>query len=246
MKLSGKIALVTGASGGIGKCIALELSRAGAVVILNYNRNHEGARETLGLIKADGGLGLVLQGDISDYNNVSVMISEIIRKYGKIDILVNNAGISMVGLFSDSDEKDWEAMINTNLKGVFNCSHNVLKYMIPAKFGNIINISSIWGNSGASCEVVYSATKGGVNSFTRALAKELAPSNIRVNAIAPGVIETEMNNWLSEEEKRELKKNIPMDSFGRGDDIGKLVVFLASNDSRYMTGQVITIDGGMI
>lgn len=143
-------------------------------------------------------------------------------------------------------EEDWNSLIDINLKGVINCSHYALKYMLSKKSGSIINISSIWGNTGASCEVIYSATKGAVNSFTKALARELAPSNIRVNAIAPGVIDTEMNKHLSEEEKASLKLEIPMMKFGSGEDVGKVAVFLASEASKYITGQVITVDGGMI
>jgi len=246
MKLSGKTALVTGASRGIGRSIAVELSKAGAIVAVNYNKNEEGAYETLKIIKENGGFGIVVKGDVSSYKEVKNMIDLTIHKFGRIDILVNNAGISKVGLFMDMQEDEWSDLLKIDLNGVINCSHYALKYMAYQKSGNIINISSIWGNSGASCETVYSAAKGAVNSFTKALAKEMALSNIRVNAIAPGVIDTEMNKWLSLEDKEALLQEIPMMRFGTGEDIGKLTVFLTSDEAKYITGQIITVDGGML
>jgi 3-oxoacyl-[acyl-carrier protein] reductase len=246
MNLSGKVALVTGASRGIGRNIAVELVKSGAIVAVNYNRNEEGAVETLRLIKDSGGYAIAVKGDISSYKESRDIIDQVVSKLGNIDILVNNAGISKVGLFMDMIESDWNELIDVDLKGVINCSHCALKYMLRQKRGSIINISSIWGNAGASCEVVYSAAKGAVNSFTKALAKELGPSNIRVNAIAPGVIDNEMNAWLSKDEKESLIQEIPMMKFGTGDDIGKVAVFLASEDSKYITGQIITVDGGML
>lgn len=245
MNLQGKVALVTGSSRGIGKGIAKQLAQIGASVIINYKKNREGAEETLKSIKELGGYASIIQADVSDYNQVQNMINSILEKFGKIDILVNNAGISTIGLFMDATPKDWDCMLDTNLKGVFNCTNCVVKHMISRKEGSIINISSIWGNEGASCEVLYSATKGGINSFTKALAKELGPSNIRVNAIAPGVIDTQMNKWLTSEEKQELVEEIPLSKFGTVEDIGKVAAFLASNDSKYITGQIITVDGGM-
>jgi 3-oxoacyl-[acyl-carrier protein] reductase len=246
MNLSGKVALVTGASRGIGRNIAVELVKSGAVVAVNYIRNEEGAAETLRLIKENGGYAIAVKGDISSYKESKDVIDQVVSKLGNIDILVNNAGISKVGLFMDMTESDWNELIDVDLKGVINCSHCALKYMLRQKRGSIINISSIWGNAGASCEVVYSAAKGAVNSFTKSLAKELGPSNIRVNAIAPGVIDNEMNAWLSKDERESLIQEIPMMKFGTGDDIGKVAVFLASEDSRYITGQIITVDGGML
>jgi 3-oxoacyl-[acyl-carrier protein] reductase len=246
MNLSGKIALVTGASSGIGRGIALELSKAGASLVLNYNKNLQGAEETKKLIEEAGGYAYIAQGDVSSYGEVKQMVDDIIKKFGKIDVLVNNAGVSKVGLFIDMTEADWDIIMDTNLKGLFNCSHNVASHMLAEKSGSIINISSIWGNVGASCEVIYSASKGGMNSFTKALAKELAPSNIRVNAIAPGVINTNMNQWLTDEEKESLKQEIPMLRLGESEDIGKLVSFLAGEDSKYITGQIISVDGGML
>ncbi|ERI89505.1 oxidoreductase, short chain dehydrogenase/reductase family protein [Clostridiales bacterium oral taxon 876 str. F0540] len=246
MKLAGKTALVTGASRGIGRSIAVELSKAGAVVAVNYNNNEEGAIETLKIIKDNGGFGIIVKGDVSSYNEVKNMIETIIYKIGKIDILVNNAGISKVGLFMDMKEEEWSSLLNTDLNGVINCCYYSLKHMSYRKSGCIINISSIWGNAGASCEAIYSAAKGGVNSFTKALAKEMALSNIRVNAIAPGVIDTEMNSWLTTEDREELLQEIPMMRFGTGEDIGKLTAFLASDEASYITGQIITVDGGML
>jgi len=246
MSLSGKTALITGASRGIGRSIAIELAKAGASVAINFSKDINGAEETLKLIKDMGGYGFIIQGDISKYDTAKAVVEKVVSTFGKIDILVNNAGISKVGLFMDMKEEDWDSIMNTNLKGVFNCSHNVVQNMIAQKSGSIINISSIWGNVGASCEVIYSASKGGINIFTKALAKELAPSNIRVNAIAPGVINTEMNQWLSKEEQDALMDEIPMMKMGEGEDIGKAVVFLAGEGAKYITGQVLTIDGGML
>lgn len=244
--LSGKVALVTGGSRGIGRGIALELAKAGCSVIINYRKDKSGAEETLDMLNKIGGYAKVFKADVRSYLESKNMIEEIIKEFGKIDILVNNAGVSKVGLFIDAKEEDWDEIINTNLKGVFNCCHSVVPHMLSKGAGSIINISSMWGNVGASCEVIYSASKGGINSFTKALAKELGPSNIRVNAISPGVINTDMNSWLSKEDVNELQQEIPLCKFGECEDIGNTVVFLASNNSKYITGQIITVDGGMV
>lgn len=243
--LSGKVAVVTGSSRGIGKAIATELTKAGASVVINYRQNEEGALETLHCIKKLGGYGVIYKADISKYDEAKDLIEYTIHTFGKIDILVNNAGIAKIGLFMDMNENDWDSIINTNLKGVFNCTNNVVKYMVEKQSGSIINISSMWGNVGASCEVIYSAAKGGINSFTKALAKELGGSNIRVNAVAPGVIDTDMNKCVSLEDMNDLKEEIPLMRLGKGEDIGKVVSFLSSDDASYITGQIITADGGM-
>ena len=245
VNLSGKVVLITGASRGIGKDIALELSRCGASIALNYKKDERGVNSTLNTIKQSGGYARIYKADVSCYEEVKDMVENIINEFGKIDILINNAGISKIGLFSDMNEEEWDQIIDTDIKGVLNCTHNVLKDMISRKKGTIINISSMWGNCGASCETVYSASKGAVNAFTKALAREMGPSGIRVNAIAPGVITTDMNKWLSEEEKSALKNEIPLMSFGDVSDISKLAAFLSSDDSKYITGQIITVDGGM-
>lgn len=244
--LSGKCAIVTGASNGIGRSIALKLAEEGAYVVINYNSDVKAAEETLNIIRKNQGYAEIYKADVSNYNQVQDMIKFAIDTYGKVDILVNNAGVSKVGLFMDFNEEQWDSMINVNIKGVFNCSHAVIPNMIQNKKGVIINMSSMWGNSGASCEAVYSATKGAVNSFTKALAKELGPSNIRVNAISPGVINTRMNKWLTEEEKNDLLDSIPLMKFGEAHDVANLAAFLAQDNSGYITGQIITIDGGFI
>ncbi|WP_251862512.1 SDR family oxidoreductase [Clostridium sp. Marseille-Q2269] len=245
VNLTGKVAIVTGGSRGIGKSIALELTRVGANVIINYNKNEEDAIKTLKLIKDLGGYGYIYKADVSNYNSSKELMEFAISKFGKIDILVNNAGIAKIGLFIDMDENDWNNIVNTNLKGVFNCSHNVVKYMFDKGEGTIINVSSMWGNVGASCEVIYSASKGGINAFTKALAKELGPNNIRVNAVAPGVINTDMNSCICEEDLDNLKNEIPLMRLGEGEEVGKVVAFLSSKDSSYINGQIITIDGAM-
>lgn len=244
--LNGKVSLVTGASRGIGRGIAIELAKAGASVIVNYRKDLKGAEETKRIIEEENGYCRIIKWDVSSYEDTKLMTENIIKDFGKVDILINNAGISKVGLFIDMDESDWDNIINTNLKGVFNCCRNILPHMFSVKSGVVINISSMWGSVGASCEVIYSASKGGVNSFTKALAKEVGPSNIRVNAISPGVINTSMNKWMSCEERDSLKDEIPLCRFGECEDIGKAVVFLCSDNAKYITGQVLTIDGGMI
>ncbi|MBU3102791.1 elongation factor P 5-aminopentanone reductase [Clostridium gasigenes] len=244
--LRGKVALVTGASRGIGKAIALELSRDGASVIINYSKDDNGAELTLVEIIANGGSAKLLKGDISSFEKSKIIIDEAIKMFGKIDILVNNAGISQIGLFMDSSEEDIDAIIGTNLLGAMYLSKHVLPHMISKGCGNIVNISSMWGEVGASCEVLYSASKGGLNLFTKALAKEVALSGVRVNAIAPGIIETEMNSFLGEEERKALEEEIPMGRFGDAKEIGKAVSFLCDDNCKYLTGQIIRIDGGMI
>lgn len=244
--LRGKVALVTGASRGIGKAIALELSREGASIIINYSKDDSGAELTLAEIIASGGYGKLLKGNISSFETAKKIVDESIKSFGKIDILVNNAGVSQIGLFMDASEEDMNVIMGTNLLGAMYLSKHALPHMIRNGSGNIINISSMWGEVGASCEVLYSASKGGLNLFTKALAKEVAPSGIRVNAIAPGVIETEMNAFLEGEDRLALEEEIPMGRFGDTKEIGKAVVFLCNDSCKYLTGQIIRIDGGMI
>lgn len=246
MDLTGRVAVVTGASKGIGAGIALELAKRGANVVINYKSDREGAAEVLGSIRDAGGIAGIAYADISKYEDAAGLISYAVETFGRIDILVNNAGISKTGLFIDMTEEDFDDVMDVNLKGVYNCCHNALKFMLPQKSGSIVNISSIWGEAGASCEVLYSAAKGGVNSFTKALSKELAPSGIRVNAVSPGVIETRMNSFLSEDEREVLECEIPMGYFGKCSQVAKVVAFLCLDDSSYVTGQVIKVDGGFI
>jgi 3-oxoacyl-[acyl-carrier protein] reductase len=244
--LGGKIAVVTGASSGIGKAIALDLAKCGANVVINYKNNKIGAEETLLEVRKCGSTGIIVSGDVSIYEEAKKLIDSAVKNMGKIDILVNNAGISEIGLFMDMKEEEWNRIIDVDLKGVLNCTHCSLKYMAEKKSGNIVNISSMWGNVGASCEAVYSSVKGAVNSFTKAIAKEMAPSNIRINAVAPGVIDTKMNKWLTKEEKDALINEIPLGRFAQADEISKVVTFLCSESSKYITGQVLTVDGGML
>lgn len=243
--LQGKVALVTGASRGIGRGIALELAKDGAFVIINYVKNEEKANEVLEEIKDLGGYAKTLKGDVSTYESAKELADGAIKLFGKIDILVNNAGVSKIGLFMDFTKDDIEALMGTNLLGPMFLTKHLLPSML-SNGGNIINISSIWGQMGASCETVYSASKGGLNQFTRSLAKELAMCGIRVNGIAPGVIDTEMNNTFSEEERQGLIDEIPMGRFGLAQEIGRTVVFLCDERCRYMTGEILKIDGGYI
>ena len=241
--LSGKVALVTGASRGIGKSIAISLGVLGAEVIVNYSSSDASAEEVAKSINDKGGSSYKLKFDVSDEESVSTAINQIIRDSGKIDILVNNAGITRDGLLMRMKESQWDEVINTNLKGVFLCTKNVSKFMIKQRSGKIINITSIVGLIGNPGQANYSASKAGVIGFTKTCAKEFASRGIKVNAIAPGFIETEMTEKLNTDD---VLKMIPLGKLGSADQIASLVDFLVSSDaSEYITGQTISIDGGM-
>ena len=244
--LQGKIALLTGGTRGIGKAIAIELIKEGATVILNYSKDDLSAEETLKEIEALGGYAKLYKGDISNFEVCKAMVDFVISTFGKIDILINNAAVSFRGLFMDFSDRNINDIFGINVLGAMYLSKEVIPYMLNKGKGNIINISSIWGEAGASCEVLYSSTKGAINLFTKSLAKELAPMGIRVNAIAPGVIDTEMNSFLSKEEREELEEEIPFGRFGNPREVAQMVTFLCSDKCEYLTGQIIKIDGGMI
>ena len=241
--LSGKVALVTGASRGIGKSIAISLGLLGAEVIVNYSSSDASAEEVAKSINDKGGSSYKLKFDVSDEESVSTAINQIIRDSGKIDILINNAGITRDGLLMRMKASQWDEVLNTNLKGVFLCTKNVSKFMIKQRSGKIINITSIVGLIGNPGQANYSASKAGVIGFTKTCAKEFASRGIKVNAIAPGFIETEMTENLNMDD---LLKMIPLGKLGSADQIASLVNFLVSSDaSEYITGQTISIDGGM-
>ena len=243
-KLEGKIAIVTGSGKGIGRDAALAIAAEGATVV-TVARTQSDLDETVKMIEDAGGTAISLSRDLTDGEQVADMVKTVVDKYGRIDILVNNAGISHIGLLEDMTIDEWNRIIGVNLTSVFSASKLALPHMIHQKSGKILNISSIWGNVGASCEVAYSACKGGINSFTKALAKELAPSNIQVNAIACGVIDTQMNACFSEEERAELADEIPAGRFGTPEETAHLAVQLATGNE-YLTGQIITLDGGWL
>jgi len=244
-KMNNKTVIVTGSSRGIGKAIALKFARMGFNIIINCSRSEDELLKTKSEIEALGVPCLAYLGDMGDYTAAGQMFELAEKQFGGLDILVNNAGISYIGLLTDMTPDDWNRVISTNLTSVFNCCSFAIPLMLRKKSGKIINISSVWGNAGAACEVAYSASKGGINAFTRALAKELAPSNIQVNAIAPGAIDTEMNHFLSEEERLRLIQEIPADRLGRADEVAELAYQLAVANE-YLTGQIIALDGGWI
>ena len=246
MSLKGKTVLVTGSSRGIGKAIAFAFAKAGANIVLNAATSSDELLRTQEELNALGYYSYSYLADISDYDLCKEMFQTIGNIYGGVDVLVNNAGISHMGLFTDTTPELWDKMINVNIRSVLNCTHLAVPKMVSKKEGVILNISSIWGNRGASCEALYSATKGAVNAFTKAMAKELGPSGIRVNAIAPGVIDTKMNAWLSPEEKEILTDDISLMRFGTVEEVANFAVFLAGDESSFLNGQIITLDGGMI
>ena len=236
-----KNVLITGASRGIGKELVYEFIKNGYRVFLNYNKSKKEA------VKISEETGAVLvKADISNSGEVEKMAELIHNNYGKIDVLVNNAGISQIKLFTDITENDWDNMFNINMKGMFLVTKAFVSDMINKKKGKIINISSMWGVTGGSCEVHYSASKAAVIGFTKALAKELGPSNINVNCVAPGVIDTEMNSHLSEEDLQALKEETPLERIGSVSDVAKAVLFLVSDKSDFITGQVLNVDGGIV
>lgn len=246
MKLEGKVAIVTGASRGIGREIALELARQGANVVVNYAGNEAKANEVVDEINKLGKEAFAIQCDVSNADSVSEMVSAALEKFGQIDILVNNAGITKDNLLMRMKEQEWDDVININLKGVFLCTKAVTRQMMKQRSGRIINISSIVGVSGNPGQANYVAAKAGVIGLTKTTAKELASRGITVNAVAPGFITTDMTDQLPEEVKAEMLKQIPLARFGEPKDIANVVTFLASDDSKYMTGQTLHVDGGMV
>lgn len=236
--------LVTGASRGIGRAICYRFAKEGCSLIINCSKSSDALIELKDeLIEKYHISVLASVGNVGDYTYVEQLFSEIQKTFGGVDIVINNAGVSHIGLLSDMTLDEWQRIINVNLSSAFFTSKFAIPYMLSKQAGKIINISSVWGNVGSSCEVAYSASKGGLNTFTKALAKELAPSNIQVNAVACGCIDTEMNQCFSEEERRELIDEIPAGRFGTPEEVASLVYTLA-NESSFLTGQIITLDGG--
>ncbi|WP_147532065.1 3-oxoacyl-[acyl-carrier-protein] reductase [Bacillus marasmi] len=246
MKLQGKAVLVTGASRGIGREIALELAREGANVAVNYSGSEAKALEVVAEIESLGCEAFAVQCDVANSESVAEMIKATIDRFGKLDILVNNAGITRDNLLMRMKDEEWDSVINTNLKGVFLCTKAVTRQMMKQRSGRIINIASIVGVSGNAGQANYVAAKAGVIGLTKTAAKELASRGITVNAVAPGFISTDMTDKLTEEVKEAMLGQIPLARFGEPGDIAKVVTFLASDDSRYMTGQTLHVDGGMV
>lgn len=237
-----KVIIVTGGSKGIGAAIVRLLANEGYKVVLNYNQSKEAAENIKRELKNQGKEIDIFKADVSKREEARNLIQFAIEKYKKIDVLINNAGIAQEKLFTEITDEDWNKMIQTNLNSVFYCTQEAVPYMIARQEGNIINISSIWGVTGGSCEVHYSVAKAGIDGMTKALAKELGPSHIRVNSIAPGAIDTDMNKAVTEEEWEELKREIPLERIGRTIDIAKCAKWLIEDE--YTTGQVISINGG--
>ncbi|MBU5334063.1 3-oxoacyl-[acyl-carrier-protein] reductase [Anaerocolumna aminovalerica] len=243
--LKNKVALVTGASRGIGRAIALTLAGYGAIVIINYCGSKEKAEEIVNQIKENGGTAIAYQADVADFEAVKTMFSDITKEYGRIDILVNNAGITKDNLILKMSEEEFDAVINTNLKGVFNCLKQASRIMLKQKEGRIINISSISGVVGNPGQANYCAAKAGVIGITKSLAKELGSRGITVNAVAPGYINTDMTAVLKDDLKEKVTELIPLKRLGEVEDIAETVAFLASDKASYITGQTIQVDGGL-
>ncbi len=240
-----KTVLVTGSSRGIGKAIAIKYAKKGYNVVINCKTNEELLLKVKKEIEGYQTGCLAFTGDVGNYETCQLLFKEIKKCFGSLDVLINNAGISYIGLLTDMEPEEWGTIIQNNLTSVFNCCHLAIPDMVREQKGKIVNISSVWGVAGASCEVAYSTTKGGINSFTKALAKELAPSNIQVNAIACGAIDTEMNHFLSDEELLQLTDEIPAGRLGRAEEVADLV-YSVTHKNEYLTGQVIHLDGGWI
>lgn len=241
-----KVMLITGASRGIGASVAYESAMAGYFVVINYNKSETEAILLSEKIIKDGGECKIVKADISDSSQVKTLCAEALSYSGKIDVLVNNAGISSFSLFTDITDKLWDDTFDINVKGNFYVTRAVVPHMVREKNGKIINISSIWGICGSSCEVHYSASKAAVIGMTKSLAKELGPSNITVNCIAPGVIDTEMNSALSDEDIKSLCDETPLERIGKPWEIARSVLFLASDDAAFITGQVLSPNGGFL
>jgi len=241
-----KVAFITGSTRGIGKQIAITLAESGYDIAVNYRTDNDDLKNTKREIEEKGVKCLAVQGDVSSFEDCERFIKEIIDEYGKIDVLVNNAGITKDTLLMRMKKEDFESVIDINLVGTFNVTKNVISYMLKARSGRIINISSVVGVSGNAGQTNYSASKAGIIGFTKSLAKEVGSRGILVNAVAPGFIETQMTDVLKDDIKEEIAKSIPLKRMGTPEDVANVVKFLASDDSSYITGQVINIDGGML
>lgn len=244
MELAGKVALITGAAQGIGKAVALLLARNGADIVAS-DVNLERAEETAKEIEAIGRRAMAIRVDVANLVNVEQMVEAILEQFGQIDILINNAGITRDKLILRMTEEDWDAVLNVNLKGTFNCTKAVIRHMSKQKSGKIVNIASVVGEMGNAGQANYSASKAGVIGFTKTIAREFAQRGINVNAIAPGYIETPMTQALPEKVKEELKRMIPMERLGRPEDVAEAALFLVSEASSYITGQVLNVNGGI-
>lgn len=245
MDLTGKIALVTGAGRGIGREIAVTLAGYGATVVVNYNGSQAKAEEVVKEIEAGGGRAEAVRCNVAGFDNAKELIDRVVKTYGRLDILVNNAGITRDNLIMKMSEEDFDAVISTNLKGAFNCIKHVSRQMLKQKSGRIINISSVSGVMGNAGQANYCASKAGIIGLTKSVARELGSRGITSNAVAPGFIETEMTDILSEDVKKAMGEQIPLKRFGKTKDIAETVAFLASDNAGYITGQVIQVDGGM-
>lgn len=240
-----KVALITGASRGIGKQIALTLAKEGCNIALNYRSKNDDLESIKKEIESNGVKCLLVQADVANFEECERMVTEVITEFERIDVLVNNAGITKDMLLMRMKKEDFQQVIDVNLTGTFNVTKNVIPYMMKARTGRIINLSSVVGVAGNAGQTNYSASKAGIIGFTKSLAKEVGSRNILVNAVAPGFIQTDMTDILKEEVKEEITKNIPLKRMGTTEDVANVVKFLASEDSSYITGQVIHIDGGM-
>lgn len=242
----GKTALITGASRGIGRATAAAFARSGYNVILNYNNSEKKANELADMLIKEGHRVTAVKADVSDMEQVMNMFKACEKTYGTVDVLVNNAGIAQQKLFTDLTPEDWNRIFSVDVNGVFNCCRVALPAMIHNKSGKIINVSSMWGICGASCEVCYSAAKAAVIGLTKALAKEVGPSNIQVNCVAPGVIETEMNSKLTGEDLNALCAETPLCRLGAPEEVAQSILFLASEKADFITGQVLSVNGGIV